>query len=77
MPYTSVHSEQGNRIVSLRTAGHSCRAIADAVGCSVYRVWYVLRARGQAYQGSGTQNLPRGDKRRQDELMSRIFGGAS
>ena len=56
---------QARDVIALRHAGLTCPEIAERLGCSVYRVWYVLRSRGEAAIGDP-----------QERLLTAIFGKA-
>lgn len=41
-------ANQAEKVIALRKQGLLCREIAARLGCSQYRVWYVLQTRGHA-----------------------------
>lgn len=54
---------QAQQVIELHRAGMSCKAIAEPLGCTEYRVWYALQSRGVAPPRS-----------RRERLLNEIFG---
>lgn len=58
--------QQAQEVLALYRGGARCKEIARELGCSEYRVWYVLRSRGAAPPRS-----------RRERLLREIFAGGA